>query len=83
MKPHKVWGETFGYQKRYRLGVLRLYEELKERSNWIYGKKNQTEMRIGKKARSITEADVRQMMVLHPNQCSTFGAGDTHWWNAF
>ena len=19
MKPHKVWGETFGYQKRYRL----------------------------------------------------------------
>ena len=26
---------------------------------------------------------LRQMMVLHPKQCSTFGAGNTQWWNAF
>ena len=25
----------------------------------------------------------RQMKVLHPKQCSTFGASDTQWWNAF
>ena len=26
---------------------------------------------------------LRQMKVLHPKQCSTFGAGNTQWWNAF